>query len=207
MSDGRQRPPFIGLTGGVAAGKSTALAELEKLGAATLSTDKVVHDLYDDPEMAALVAERFGGDVITDGKVDREAVAARVFNEPEQRVWLEQLIWPRVGKAMFDWRARQEAAGQQPRALVIEVPLLFEAGMDQAFDATIAVIADEALRRGRAAERGTGVSELESRDARHLDQLEKAERATHVVVNDGSVEHLALRLEEVLAAIEHAAAT
>lgn len=206
MPVGRQRPPFIGLTGGVAAGKSTALAELEKLGAATLSTDKVVHDLYDDPEMVALVAQRFGGDVIANGKVDREAVATSVFNEPEQRVWLEQLIWPRVGKAMFAWRARQEAAEHPPRALVIEVPLLFEAGMDQAFDVTIAVIADEALRRGRAERRGTGISELESRDARQLDQAEKAGRATHVVVNDGSVEHLARRLEEVLAAIERAAA-
>lgn len=206
MPDGRQRPPFIGLTGGVAAGKSTALAELEKLGAATLSTDKIVHDLYDDPEMAGLVAQRLGDDVIANGKVDREAVAARVFDEPEQRVWLEQLIWPRVGKAMFDWRARQEAAEHPPRALLVEVPLLFEAGMDQAFDATIAVIADEALRRSRAEQRGTGVSELESRDARHLDQVEKAERATHVVVNDGSVEHLARRLEEALAAVELAAA-
>lgn len=202
MPDGRQRPPFIGLTGGVAAGKSTALAELEKLGAATLSTDKVVHDLYDDPEIAALVAERLGDDVIADGKVDREAVAACVFNEPEQRVWLEQLIWPRVGRAMFDWRDRQEAGEHPPRALVIEVPLLFESGMDQAFDATIAVIAGETLRRARAAERGTGVSELESRDARHFDQAEKAERATYVVVNDGSAGDLARRAVETLEAIE-----
>lgn len=206
MSDGRQRPPFIGLTGGVAAGKSTALTELEKLGVETLSTDQVVHDLYDDPELIALVARRLGDDVVVHGKIDREAVAECVFSEPEQRVWLEQLIWPRVGKAMFDWRARQEAAEPPPRALVIEVPLLFEGGMDQAFDATIAVIADETLRRSRAVERGTGISQLEGRDARHLDQSEKAKRATHVVVNDGSVEQLAQRLKEVLAAIVQAAA-
>ncbi|MBK5231030.1 MAG: dephospho-CoA kinase, partial [Thermoleophilia bacterium] len=119
----------MGLTGAVAAGKSTALAELEKLGAATLSTDQVVHDLYADPELVKLVAQRLGDDVIADGAVDREAVAAKVFNEPEARVWLEQVIWPRVGAAMFEWKQSSEAADPPPRALVVEVPLLFESGM------------------------------------------------------------------------------
>jgi dephospho-CoA kinase len=204
MAEGRQRPPFIGLTGAVASGKSTALAELEKLGAATLSTDQVVHDLYADPELIKLVAGRLGDDVIVDGAVDREAVAAKVFNEPEARVWLEQVIWPRVGQAMFSWKQSHEAADPPPRALVVEVPLLFESGMDQAFDDTLAITVSDELRRERAAARGAGVSELEARDARHLGQADKAARAGHVVVNDGSVEQLAQRLADILTAIERA---
>lgn len=204
MAEGRQRPPFIGLTGAVAAGKSTALAELEKLGAATLSTDQVVHELYADPELVKLVAERLGDDVIAGGAVDREAVAAKVFNEPEARVWLEQVIWPRVGAAMFEWKQSNEAADPPPRALVVEVPLLFESGMDQAFDDTLAITVGDELRRERAAARGAGATELEGRDARHLSQADKAARAGHVVVNDGSVEHLAQRLADALVAIERA---
>jgi dephospho-CoA kinase len=187
---------FIGLTGAVAAGKSTSLAELEKLGVPTLSTDQVVHDIYEEPEVINLVADRLGNDVIIDKAVDRDAVARKVFNEPEARVWLEQLIWPRVGQHILDWRKKHETAGQQPPAIVVEVPLLFESGMDQAFDCTIVVTVDDELRRARAAERGH--EELDARDARHLTQEEKAERADVVVVNDGSIEHLSQQMAEAI---------
>jgi dephospho-CoA kinase len=196
MSDGRQRPVFIGLTGAVAAGKSTSLAELEKLGVPTLSTDQVVHQIYADREVINLVADRLGNEVIQDRAVNRDAVARKVFNEPEARVWLEQLIWPRVGQQILDWRKRHEAVDEPPPAIVVEVPLLFESGMDQAFDCTIVVTVDDALRRDRAAQRGH--EELEARDARHLTQQQKSERADVVVVNDGSVEHLGRQMAEAI---------
>ena len=72
-------PPFVGLTGGIGAGKSEALAALERLGAATISSDQVVHDLYQDPEVIGLVVERWGPDVAPDGRVDRSAVARHAF--------------------------------------------------------------------------------------------------------------------------------
>lgn len=189
---------FIGLTGGVAAGKSTALAALAETGVPTLSADGVVHQIYDDPEVIELVRGRLGDDVIVDGKVDRDLVAGEVFAEPEARVWLEQMIWPRVGKAIFDFRRKQEEAPEPPPATVVEVPLLFEAGMDQGFDRTIVVIVDDELRKSRAAERGH--EELEARDARQLPLDEKAARADVVVENDGSVEHLAARMVDAVAA-------
>ena len=138
--------PFIGLTGGIGSGKSTALAALERLGAATLSTDRVVHELYERDEVRRLVAERFGEQVIRDGEVDRGAVARAAFATDEDRRWLEQLLWPRVGERMIAWRAEQDQRTPPPRALVVEVPLLFESGLDRGYDATIAVIADEAIR-------------------------------------------------------------
>jgi dephospho-CoA kinase len=172
------------------------LEALEHLGAAVLSTDRVVHDLYDDPEVRDAVTERFGESVAPDGRVDRAAVAQRAFATPEDREWLEALLWPRVGARMAEWRAGLERTSPPPSAAVVEVPLLFEAGMEAAFDATIAVIAEEDVRAGRAGARGHKA--LEERSARQLPQKEKAHRATYVVVNDGTVEQLESNLSAVL---------
>lgn len=188
--------PFIGLTGGIGAGKSTALDALERLGAAVLSTDRVVHGLYDDDEVRDAVRERFGASVVCDGIVDRAALAQRAFATPEDRAWLEQLLWPRVGERMVDWRQGLEHSSPKPRAAVVEVPLLFESGMDDVFDATIAVVADEDVRADRAGARGHEA--LAERSARQLSQQEKAERATYVVSNDGSIEALESKLSTVL---------
>jgi dephospho-CoA kinase len=188
--------PFVGLTGGVGSGKSTALEVLERLGAATLSTDAVVHDLYASDELRDAVVERFGPAVARDGAVDRAALAARAFATPEDRAWLEGLLWPRVGKRIAAWRAEQLERDPPPVALVVEVPLLFEAGMEGAFDATIAVVADEQVRAQRAA--GRGHEAVDERVSRQLPQDEKATRADHAVVNDGSIEDLERNLSSVV---------
>jgi len=188
--------PFVGLTGGVGSGKSTALEVLERLGASTLSTDAVVHDLYASDEVRDAVVERFGPAVARDGAVDRAALAARAFATPEDRAWLEGLLWPRVGEHIAAWRAEQLERDPPPVALVVEVPLLFEAGMEGAFDATIAVVADEEVRVRRAA--GRGHEAVDERVARQLPQDEKARRANHAVVNDGTIEDLERNLLSVV---------
>jgi dephospho-CoA kinase len=184
------------LTGGIGAGKSTALAALERLGAAVLSTDQVVHELYEAPEVRDAVVERFGEAVAPGGSVDRSALARAAFARREDRVWLEELLWPRVGARIAGWRAELEAADSRPRAAIVEVPLLFESGMDTGFDATIAVIAEEALRAERAGARGHEA--LAERGDRQLSQQEKAQRATYVVANDGSLEDLEAMLSGIL---------
>jgi dephospho-CoA kinase len=189
-------PPFIGLTGGIGAGKSEALAALERLGAATLSTDAVVHELYSGAEVRAAVVERWGEAVAPDGVVDRAAVAQAAFASPEDREWLESLLWPRVGARIARWREEVDDRDPPPAAAVIEVPLLFESGMDGAFDATIAVVADEAVRADRAGARGHAA--LDERSARQLTQEEKARRATYTVVNDGSLEELERKLSGIV---------
>jgi dephospho-CoA kinase len=188
--------PFIGLTGGIGAGKSTALAALERLGAAVLSTDRVVHELYEDDEVKAAVSERFGSSVVAHGVVDRAALAQRAFATAEDRGWLEGIIWPRVSARIVDWRHGLERASPPPRAAIVEVPLLFEAGMESAFDATVAIVADEEVRADRAGARGHEA--LAERSARQLAQHEKAERATYVVSNEGTVGDLESKLSAVL---------
>lgn len=190
------RVPFVGLTGGIGAGKSTALAALEQLGARVLSSDAVVHELYGSDAVRAAVSARFGAELFRDGKVDRAALAERVFDSEPDREWLEALLWPLVGERIAAWRREQAQQLPPPRALVVEVPLLFEAGMEGDFDATIAVLADERVRARRAAARGYRA--LAQRGARQLTQEQKAARATYVVVNDGTVAELARALSDVL---------
>ncbi len=191
--------PFVGLTGGLGAGKSTALEALQRLGAATLSTDTIVHELYATPELRDLVVARWGADVAPDGVVDRAAVAAHAFAAPEERAWLEGEIWPRVAARIAGWREEIATREPAPTAAVVETPLLFEAGMEGIYDATVAVIADEAVRARRAAARGhVGV---DTRAARQLPQEEKARRATYTVPNSGTLEELESELSGVLVSL------
>jgi dephospho-CoA kinase len=188
--------PFVGLTGGMGAGKSTALQALARLGAQVLSSDAVVHELYQGQELRDAVVARFGEQVAPGGVVDRAAIARHAFATAEDRAWLEQLVWPLVGARVAAWLEQARSEQPPPRAAVVEVPLLFEAGLEQIYDATIAVIADEDLRRSRAAARGHELAD--ERAARQLTQREKAERATYVVHNDGSAQDLERELSAVL---------
>lgn len=193
--------PFVGLTGGMGAGKSTALAALERLGAATISSDAVVHELWaGDEQLREAVLERWGPEVAPGGTIDRSAVAERAFATPEDRAWLEGLLWPLVGARVAAWlgeaRADPPPGGSRPRAAVVEVPLLFESGQQAIYDATIAVVSDEELRRERAAARGH--ASVDERAARQLSQEEKAQLATFVVRNDGTPQELEQELSAVL---------
>lgn len=188
--------PFVGLTGGLGAGKSTALEALGRLGAATISSDAIVHELYAGDALRDAVVDRWGAEVAPGGVVDRAAVARRAFADEGERRWLEEQIWPLVGARVAAWLEQARAQDPPPPAAVVEVPLLFEAGLDGIYDATIAVLAAEDVRAARAAARGhEAVSE---RHTRQLDQEEKARRATYVVRNDGTEQELEAQLSAVL---------
>jgi len=192
--------PFVGLTGGLGSGKSEALRALGELGAATLSTDAVVHELLGSDELRELVVERFGEDVAPGGRLDRSLMAERVFGDDEARKWLEGELWPRVGRRVANWKQEVDALDPPPRAAVVEVPLLFESGMEAAFDSTIAVVADEDVRAERAGARGH--ASVAERTGRQLSQEEKAQRADFEVRNDGTLKEFRETLSRVLARLE-----
>jgi dephospho-CoA kinase len=194
------RVPFVGLTGGLGAGKSEALRALGELGAATVSTDEIVHELLQSDELRELVVERLGPEVARDGALDRSLIAERVFGDDEARAWLEGELWPRVGSRVAAWRLALDGADPVPRAAVVEVPLLFEAGMGPVFDHTIAIVADEAVRAERAG--GRGHAAVAERAGRQLSQEEKSQRADFTVRNDGTIEELKQTLSNVLGKIE-----
>jgi dephospho-CoA kinase len=184
---------FVGLTGGIGAGKSEALAAFERLGAATLSTDRVAHDLLDDDEVGAALVDRWGEEIAPGGSVDRDRVSEIVFNDRGELAWLEGVTHPRVGAHVLEWR---QGLGQDVELAVVEVPLLFEAAMEDAFDATVAVVSDDDLRDARLRERGQ--AGLEGREGRQLDQAEKERRADHVIRNDASLEELESEVRKVI---------
>jgi dephospho-CoA kinase len=184
----------IGLTGGIAAGKSEALAAFERLGAATISSDAVVHELLDAEPLLGRLKGRWGNEVAPEGRVDRTKIGEIVFADPEQLKWLEDQIHPLVGERIGSWLA---ALGDDVSVAVVEVPLLFEGEMAPVFDTTVAVVTADEVRRARAEARGHAL--VGEREARQLSQEEKAAHAEHVIENDGTLEDLERRLSALLA--------
>jgi dephospho-CoA kinase len=189
--------PFVGLTGGLGSGKSTALAALERLGADVISSDAIVHELYEGDQLRDAVVAHFGERVAPGGVVDRTALAELAFASADERKWLESQIWPLVGARVAAWLEAARSREPKPPAAVVEVPLLFEAGLGDLYDATIAIVSDESLRAERAAARGHAL--VHERAASQLSQQEKAERSSFVVHNDSTVEELQQQLSAVLA--------
>jgi dephospho-CoA kinase len=190
-------PLTIGLTGGIAAGKSEALAAFERLGAATISSDAVVHELLDSEPLLSKLRTAWGDEVISEGRVDRRKVGEIVFSDPEALKWLEGQIHPLVGERIGAWLG---SLGADVGIAVVEVPLLFEGEMAPVFDTTVAVVTADEVRRARAEARGhTLVGE---REARQLSQEEKAAQAEHVIENDGTLEDLERRLSALIAKLE-----
>jgi dephospho-CoA kinase len=186
-------PLKIGLTGGIAAGKSEALAAFGRLGAATLSSDAVVHELLEGEPLRGRLAERWGPEVAPSEGVNRARIGEIVFADPAELSWLEAQIHPLVAERMVGWLTDLPAATE---LAVVEVPLLFEGGREAVFDTTVAIVTGDEVRRERAAARGHSL--VDEREARQLPQGEKAARADHVVANDGTVEELETALSALI---------
>jgi dephospho-CoA kinase len=171
------KPLSVAITGGIGAGKSEALAAFAGHGAATISSDEVVHELYDDPDVQAALAERFGTS-------DRRAVSEQAVGDRDALIWLEQLLHPRVIERTEAWRDELSQLPNPPDLAVNEVPLLYEAGAEGRFDAVVAITAPRELRAERAGDR------LDEREQRLMPDEEKVRRADFAYVNDGSLEEL-----------------
>ncbi|MGF1451534.1 MAG: dephospho-CoA kinase [Opitutales bacterium] len=171
----------IGLTGGIACGKSTAAQAFETAGFRRIDTDAVVADLLkDDVEVRSALANRWGGAVLRLDGVDKAVIAQRVFADEAELRWLEGLLHPRVGSI---WRAALEA---EPKARwLVEIPLLFENKLETAFDRTVCVEASEALQLQRLAAKGVTAEQAKARMRRQLPLREKVARADRVLSNYG----------------------
>jgi dephospho-CoA kinase len=181
------RPVAVAITGGIGAGKTEALQAFARHGAATISSDDIVHRLLrDDADVRAALLERFGTGILDDaGNVDRAAISRIVFDDAEALAWLEALLHPRVVAEYLDWRERLRESANPPAVCATEVPLLYEVGGERRFDVVVVVTAPEDVRRERAR-----VSGAEQREVRLLSDAEKAERADFVYVNDGTRQEL-----------------
>jgi len=179
------RPIAVAITGGIGAGKSEALRAFARHGAATVSSDEIVHHLLRRPEVRDAVVARLGNGVVApDGQVDRGAVGTVVFNDREALEWLEQLLHPLVTAEYLRWREQLAELPEPPRVSVTEVPLLYETGGESRFDKVVVITAPRKLRRARS-EVAT-----DDRESRLLDDREKVGRADYSFRNIGSLEEL-----------------
>jgi dephospho-CoA kinase len=174
------RPLAVALTGGIAAGKSEALAAFARHGAATASSDAIVHDLLaHDDEAREAIRERWGDDAVG----DRARIGELVFGDAPELDWLEQLLHPKVVRAQKAWFDELERHDEPPALAVVEIPLLYETGGEERFDAVVVVTAPLELRAQR---RGS----FEDREARLIPEDEKVRRADFAYVNNGTLEEL-----------------
>ena len=177
------RPVAVAITGGIGAGKTEALQAFARHGAATISSDDIVHRLLrEDDDVQAAIIERFGTGILDDaGNIDRPAIGRIVFDDREALAWLEGLLHPRVIAEYLQWRERLANLPDPPAVCATEVPLLYEVGGESRFDVIVLVTAPEELRRERAR-----AADTEQRELRLISDEEKAQRADFVYVNDGT---------------------
>ena len=191
----RPRSAAVAITGGIGAGKSAALEAFARHGAATISSDEIVHQLLrSDPEIHRELVKRFGAEVIGTDGADRARIGAIVFNDPDQLDWLEELLHPRVVEENLAWRARIESLTEPPLLTVTEVPLLYETGAERRFDAVVVITAPEHLRRERR-------PLADDRELRLLPDDEKVALADYTYVNDGTLEELDAFVDDVVAQV------
>lgn len=180
------RPPVaVAITGGIGAGKSEALRAFARHGAATVSSDQIVHELLRRDDVRETIVERFGNGVVgPDGHLDRGAIGTVVFNDRDELKWLEALLHPLVSIEYLRWREQLGELPDPPRVCVTEVPLLYEAGSEGRFDRVVVVTAPDDVRRSRS---DVAVAE---REQWLLPDDEKVGRADYAFVNTGSLEAL-----------------
>ncbi|MGH3065953.1 MAG: dephospho-CoA kinase [Gaiellaceae bacterium] len=191
------RPLAVAITGGIGAGKSTALECFRRHGAATVSSDDIVHHLLaTDPDVKRALVERLGEDILgSDGTPDRERIAVRVFHDRAALDFLEKLLHPLVSHEYMVWREQLAALADPPAVCVTEVPLLFEVGAETRFDAVIVITAPAKLREARRGGR------RDDREDRLIPDREKVKRADFSYVNTGTPEQLDAWVAKVLAAL------
>lgn len=188
------RPVAVAITGGIGAGKSEALAAFRRRGAATVSSDEIVHHLLGRDDVKQAVVERLGNGVVgPGGELDRGAIASVVFNDREALAWLEALLHPLVTAEYLEWREQLGQLENAPRICVTEVPLLYESGGEVRFDKVVVVTAPTKLRRARS------VVATGEREQRLIPDKEKVARADYSYANTGSLEELDAFVASVMA--------
>jgi len=188
------RPIAVAITGGIGAGKSEALASFRRHGAATVSSDEIVHRLLrEDTVVGKTLVERFGDGILDEtGQIDRSAIAEIVFADREALDWLESLLHPLVVQEYLEWREQLAALPNPPPLTATEVPLLYEVGGQDRFDAVVVVTAPPKVRAGR-----TEV-DADEREQRLLPDTVKVAQADFAYVNEGSIEDLDAFVGEVM---------
>lgn len=189
------RPLRLGLTGNIGSGKSTAARFLAAHGAAVIDADRLAREATEDPAVLVRIETTLGPGLVRDGRLDREATARRVFADEEARAALNAIVHPWVAARRDELERVLLEGPAPPEVIVHDVPLLYEAGLEDAFDAVVVVTAPLATRLARVAARsGLAEAEARARDAAQWPLARKAARADHVLDNGGDEAALAAQV-------------
>ncbi len=174
----------MGLTGNIGGGKSSVARLLAEHGAFIIDADDLARQATSDPAVLNRIGAELGAELVKDGELDRQAVAAAVFADPAARSVLNSIIHPWVGLRRLQLQVEALGQAEPPPVVVHDVPLLFEVGLDKSVDVTLVVVAPLAVRTARVMQRsGLSEEQVRQRDAAQMPQDEKAARADFVIDN------------------------
>lgn len=195
---------LVGLTGGIGSGKSSVGRLLAAHGAVVIDADRVAREIVEpgEPALDEIVA-RFGPAILDDqGQLDRAALAAIVFDDEESRRDLEEITHPRIGERILA-RIAEVAGGEhvdgEDHVVIVEHPLLIEKGQADAYENLVVVLADEERRLERLAARGVDAADARARMRAQATDEERRAAATHLIVNDGTMDDLTSEVEALWA--------
>ena len=197
------QPLKIGLTGNIGSGKSTVARQLVKRGAALIDSDALAKAATRDPDVLRQIADELGNEFVKDGQLDRAKTAQRVFADEQARATLNAIVHPWVRRQSAREVARLTTLPEPPNVILMDIPLLFENGLESTLDAVIVVNAPLEVRVQRVMTRsGLSAAEVRSRNEAQFPLKDKVAKADYVVDNGSSLEHLEAEIERVWRAIQ-----
>ncbi len=214
------RIPILGLIGGIASGKSFVAEEFERQQCAVIDADKIGHDVLADADFQKQLSAAFGSGILaSDGGIDRRRLAGLVFGDDvqsvEHRHKLETLVHPEIRRRAELQITRMSSLTQPPPALprsaslppaiILDAPLLLEAGWDSLCDYILFVDADDETRRMRAQQRGWNEQQWMAREKAQVSIDAKRRAATHIISGQQSPEELRLRVRQLLSELKDSA--
>ena len=187
---------IVGLTGGLASGKSTVASMLREFGATVLDADRLAHQQFKKSSVRQEVVKAFGKEILKRGEINRRALAQIVFNDATKLRQLEAMIHPAVICEMIQ-RIEDARKKHHSKIFVIDVPLLFETGLEKYVDATIVVKASRAVQRKRARHLSLSAQEVKNRIHAQMPLAKKIRLADFIIDNNGDLEKTKLCVKEI----------
>ncbi len=184
----------VGLTGNFGMGKSTVADLFRKMGAHVIDTDQIVGQLIKEPEVIDEIKQLFGDEVLVDGKINKKYIADIVFENPLMRVYLENILHPKVFEKVEEIIQKIQSRGE-PTIVVIEAPVIFERGYQNRFDIIITVFTPEDIAIKRLKKKGFSEEEARKRLSAQFPIEMKKSKSDYIIDNSGSIEDTATQVE------------
>jgi dephospho-CoA kinase len=193
----RSKKLVVGLSGGIACGKSSALKIFRELGCDGISTDRITSGILENNDsVKRSIGDKWGRDVLINNQIDKPKIAEIIFNSVPERIWLEELLHPLVRKV---WISSVEASNKT--TVVVEIPLLFEKSLQNFFEITVCLIGEKNIQLQRLHDRGLTNVQSNARIESQMRLTEKMQLADIVMLGDNSLSFLKQQIDYFLASV------